>query len=141
MWRTPFTADTWRRTLHAVLALPAGIVSLLLAAVGRGAAAGRIQRGLARRLLGIDPGDRLLGRLIVSLPINVVAFVVTGYALVGVVLNLGYPLRPGGSADDWGGPTLAGRWAVHALGGLLLLYAAGWIGHGFARLQARLLGS
>jgi len=139
-WRVPFTVDTWRRTLYAVLALPLGVVSVLLIALGRGAAAGRLQHGLARRLLAVEPRDMPLGRALVSLPINVVAFVVIGYALVGVVLNLGYPLRSGGSEADWGGPTLAGRWAVHALGGLLFLYAAGWIGRGFARLQLRILG-
>ncbi len=40
-----------------------------------------------------------------------------------MLLNVVYPIRPalgmdGGYRDAWGGPTLAGAWAVYALGGL-----------------------
>jgi hypothetical protein len=58
-----------------------------------------------------------------------------------VPINLAYPLRPGtmGSyQDSWGGPTLAGAWAVHAAGGPAMLLAAPWAARGGAVLQGRL---
>ena len=43
----------------------------------------------------------------------------SAYVLLGVVLNLAYPLRADAASTDWGGPTLIGRWGVHAAGGVL----------------------
>ena len=56
------------------------------------------------------------------MPVDLVALVVAGYCWTGVLLNVAYPIRPllgmdGEYRDAWGGPTLAGAWAVHALGG------------------------
>jgi hypothetical protein len=62
---------------------------------------------------------------------SVVVFVVTAYLLIGIVINLAYPLRPDGKATDWGGPSLAGRWLVHGAGGVLFAMATpivcGWL--------------
>ncbi len=143
-WQAPLVADTWRRTLYILLAVPVSLAALGLALVGRAAAAARLQRRLADRLL--EPrldGDTAVGRPIrhalASLPLNLAALVVTGYLWVGVPMNLLYPLRPGSESTDWGGPSLAGRWAVHALGGLVMLYAVCWAVRGLTRLQARLV--
>ena len=50
--REPFTARTWRRVAYALLAVPVGLVCLLVGLVG--GPAGRWQRGLVRRFLGTE---------------------------------------------------------------------------------------
>jgi len=56
------------------------------------------------------------------------------------VVNIAYPLRP--DSDDlsnaWGGPSLAGAWAVHGAAGLALLLLAPWVVNGVTALQGRL---
>jgi hypothetical protein len=57
-----------------------------------------------------------------------------------------YPITDGDAvARSWGGPTLAGAWAVHAGLALLLLPVALWLLRALSglqgRLSARLLGS
>jgi hypothetical protein len=79
---------------------------------------------------------------LVSLPVNVASFVLSAYVWLLLPLNVGYPLR-GDTAeslqDAWGGPTLAGAWAVHAVGGTLIFFLAGLpILNGVAWLQGRL---
>jgi hypothetical protein len=148
--REPFRAETWKRVAYLLLALPVGILCIPLALVG--GPAGRIQRGLARRLLGLDveeperTGPLALAHAVISLPLNLIAVTVTLYFWTIVPLNLGWPLRPAlglGDADpakDWGGPTFAGAWAVHAIGGgVTFLFLSPWVGRGFTALQARLV--
>lgn len=73
-------------------------------------------------------------------PVNLVVCVVTVYAWLLVPMNLGFPLRVDGSLEDsWGGPTLAGAWAVHAAGGLAFLFLNPWLVRGLTALQGRLL--
>ncbi|WP_405806645.1 sensor domain-containing protein [Streptomyces sp. NBC_01187] len=153
--REPFRAATWRRVAYALLAAPVGILCVPLALVG--GPAGRVQRGLARRLLGIEAGEpgkpgepgrrpalRALTHAVVSLPLNVIAAMVAVYGLSLVLLNVGYPVRDvigmgdATPATDWGGPTLAGAWTVHLLGGGVAVLALLWIGRGLSALQARL---
>jgi hypothetical protein len=45
------------------------------------------------------------------------------------VATIAYPLRPDSDdlSDAWGGPTLAGAWAVHGAAGLGFLLLALWI--------------
>lgn len=134
---SPFTPEPWWRTLWVALAVPLAVLSL--------ADGGRLQRRLARRALGRDVrASRLRGLL--ALPLAAVALVVTGYGWSIVALNLAYPVRPlvggdGAYADAWGGPTLAGAWAFHAVfGGLTFLFAMPWVLRGLTALHVRALG-
>jgi hypothetical protein len=136
-----------RRALYPLLALPVGIACLGLIVVGKPATAASLQRGLLRRLLAMPVADPAPGRLIahslVSLPVNVASFVLSAYVWLLLPLNVGYPLRGDTTAeslrDAWGGPTLAGAWAVHAFGGTLIFLLAGLpILNGVAWLQGRL---
>lgn len=147
--REPFLAATWRRVAYLLLALPVSLLCVPLALAG--GPAGRVQRGLARRLLGLDipapprTGAFALAHAVLSLPLNLIAAMVTVYGWSLVPLNFGWPLRPVlgmGTADpsqDWGGPTFAGAWAVHAVGGgVTFLLLMPWLGRGLTALQGRL---
>ncbi|MFB7667480.1 hypothetical protein ACFC1R_26665 [Kitasatospora sp. NPDC056138] len=154
LWRTvlalPFRGGTWRQVTYLLLALPVGLGCVALALVG--GPAGRVQRGLLHRLLGVrieepERAGRLLSLLhsVVSLPLNAVALAVTCYGWLLVPLNLGWPLRPLIGLGDgdyrlaWGGPTFAGAWAFHAVvGGVSFLLLMPWLGRGLTTLQARL---
>jgi hypothetical protein len=114
-------------TTRELLALPVGIVSVPLALLGRSPAGARRQRDLARRDLGLrvdepshrDTAGRVLAHALLGVPLNAIALALTAYLWLLVPLHLAYSLRPGtmGSYQDaWGGPTLAGAWAVHAVG-------------------------
>lgn len=148
-WRMPFTADTWRRTGYTLLAPPVGVLSVPLALLGRHRAAARWQRGLARRYLALrvdepahrDTVGRVLAHALLRLPLDLLSLALTACLWLLVPLNLAYPLRPGTMSsyqESWGGPTLAGAWAVHAAGGLLFLFAIPWILKGTTALQGRL---
>lgn len=119
----------WRRLGAALVAIPAAV------------------RAVARRPV----------RAVLAVPVAAVA---TGLTLVLgflIVINvLGYPFRPylglqssrTGSiwdstyGDSWGGPTLAGAWAVHALGIMLLVFPlVVWTVRGLLRVQERLIGA
>ncbi|MCT9087804.1 hypothetical protein N4G70_02875 [Streptomyces sp. ASQP_92] len=150
-WRTvlqePFRAATWRRFSYLLLALPLGILCVPIALVG--GPAGRIQRGLARRLLGVEvaeprrTGPLALAHAVISVPLNLTALVVSGYFWTVVVINLAYPLRPDSDPTSaWGGPTMAGAWALHGIaGGVSFLLITPWVMRGFTLLQARLVKS
>jgi hypothetical protein len=148
-WRAPFSAVTWRRTRYTLLAVPVGVVSVPLALLGRYREAARLQRDLARRDLGLrmdqpsrrDTAGRVLAHALLGLALNAISLALTAYLWFVVPMNLAYPLRPGLSGsyqDSWGGPTLAGAWAVHAAGGLAILFAIPWVVKGTAALQGRL---
>lgn len=83
----------------------------------------------------------MLRRRRLTLPINVVAFALSVFILGNTARNLTYGVWYGPSDyhEAWGGPTLAGAWAVHAIGGLLFLYAGLWLIRGVSRLQQRLI--
>jgi hypothetical protein len=138
--REPFTVRTWRRVAYALLAVPVGLVSVPVGLLGC-RAAGRWQRALIRRFLGVaQPGSsRGVLHALLALPLNLVVAVVTLYGWSIVPMNLGWPLRAGDPANAWGGPTLAGAWAFHAVlggGGFLLLMP--WLGRALGALQLRL---
>ncbi len=150
-WRTflrePFRAATWRRLAYLLLALPVGVLCVPIALVG--GPAGRIQRGLAQRLLGVEvaaprrTGPLALAHAVISVPLNLTALVVSGYFWTVVVINLAYPLRPDSDPTNaWGGPTMAGAWALHGIaGGVSFLLITPWVMRGFTLLQARLVKS
>jgi hypothetical protein len=83
-----------------------------------------------RRLAGL-PGSavptaptrgRLTSHLLLSLPVDFVVFVIAGYVWLLLPMNLLYPVRLAiydeSPTDSWGGPTMAGAWALHATIGL-----------------------
>jgi hypothetical protein len=148
-WRLPFSADTWRRTLYALLALPIGIVSVPLSILGGSPAAARLQQALAGRLLGTRLDQRryrrvdarVVGHALLSLPLSAVSAVLTAYLWIVVAANLAYPLRPDSDdlSDAWGGPSLAGAWAVHGAAALVLLFVVPWIVNRVTTAQGRLV--
>ena len=137
--RSRFGSPLWRRSAYALAALPAGLASLTGA---------RVQPALAHRLLDVPPVRpgrlRVALHALLSLPLGALSFVVAGYGWAIVVLNLLFPVRwligMGGSLEDsWGGPTLAGAWAVHAAGGLAALLLMPTLMRGVTALQSRLM--
>jgi hypothetical protein len=135
-WRLPFTGEPYRGTLFLLLSVPLAVWAL----VDRGAA----QRRVAGVLLGREP-VRSRGRGLAAVPLDLVALVVAGYCWTGVLLNVVYPIRPllgmdGEYRDAWGGPSLAGAWTVHALGGLGFWLVVPWVLRGYAALWRRITG-
>lgn len=122
-----------RRAVYPLLALPLGVSCLALIVVGRTTTATSLQVGLLRRLLGLRVADpprvRMVAHALVSLPLNILSFILAGYLWLLLPANLGYPLRPDTTTesvrDAWGGPTLAGAWAVHAVLGVLTFLVVG----------------
>jgi hypothetical protein len=147
--RAPFSVDTWRRTTYAMVALPVGLVGVPLALVG--GPAGRLQRRVARSLLRLEvdeparTGPRALVHAVLATPLNVLVMLITGYGWSLALLNLAYPARPlvglgAGGGDAWGGPSLAGAWAFHALtGGLGFLLVMPWVVRGLTWVQGGLV--
>jgi hypothetical protein len=81
---------------------------------------------------------------VLSLPVNLASLALTGYLWLLVPINIAYPLRPGtmdSYQHSWGGPSLAGAWAVHAAFGVAALFLSAWVVQASTRLQARLTRS
>jgi hypothetical protein len=137
-WGTPLNADTRRRTLYALLALPVAVASTLRGQRPEKRSSSPAEQRLAQRLLR---SNVVLRRRLLTLPVNVVAFALSVMILGNTARNLTYGIWYGPSDyhEAWGGPTLAGAWAVHAAGGLLFLYVGLWIIRGVSRLQQRLI--
>ncbi|GHH55926.1 sensor domain-containing protein [Streptomyces candidus] len=143
LWE-PFRVRTWRRMLYLLLAFLVGLLCLPLALVG--GPVGRVQLVLQRRLLREEfevrerAGVLGVAHAVLGLPVHLVALVVTYFFWFLAAINLGYPLRPGNDpTDSWGGPTMAGAWAFHALtGGVGFFLLAPWVAKGFTVLQTRL---
>jgi hypothetical protein len=134
-WSLPLSAEPYRSTLFLLLSVPLALWSLF----DRGAA----QQRLARRLIAFDPTPSRV-RPIAALPLDAVALVVVGYVWIGVVVNLAYPARTtfgmsGDYSDSWGGPTLAGAWAVHALGGVVFWLVVPWLLRAYLALWRRIV--
>ncbi|MFD0279027.1 hypothetical protein ACFVHB_34670 [Kitasatospora sp. NPDC127111] len=137
------------RSLHtaarAFVALPVGLAAAALTLAGQPGRAARWQG----RLAGGQgwTGGRVLGRAVFGLPLDVAAFVLVGYALFNSVRNFGYPIWYLGTDyhHAWGGPTMAGVWAVHASGWAVCLYVllrwpVRWLANGQRAVAARVLG-
>jgi hypothetical protein len=138
-----------RRAVYALVALPLALWCLAMVAVGRARAAAVVRVGSLQRLAGVSVAvparGRLVAHLLWSLPLDAVAFAVIGYLWLLLPMNLLYPLRLAvydeSARDSWGGPTLAGAWAVHAAGGVAVFVVAGLpIAAGLVRLQAWIAG-
>lgn len=135
-WKLPFAGEPHRCTLFLLLCVPLAIWAL----VDRGAA----QQRVAAVLLARRPASSRV-RGLAAVPVDLVALVVAGYCWTGVLLNVVYPIRPllgmdGEYRDAWGGPTLAGAWAVHALGGLGFWLLVPWVLRGYVALWRRITG-
>src|SRR5215217_4371376 len=144
----------WRSVVYGLLSLPAGIGSLLLTLIGAHQAA-RLQRGLADGWLhlplappqGGDRWGRVVTQALLTAMLGVLCLLLVALAGPNTVRNvLLYPITDGDKvARAWGGPTLVGAWAVHAVLALLVLPVALWLLRGLTglqgRLAARLLGA
>jgi hypothetical protein len=135
IWRVAYGAETRRRLGSSIIALPLALRSVL--------------RAGSRR-----PGQaRAVGRALLAVPIAIASSVLTVVlAFLALVNVVAYPFRPylgvpdsGGGIwasrydNSWGGPTLAGAWAVHA--GLVLLIVVpvyAWAVRGLTGVQRRL---
>ncbi|MCM6775250.1 hypothetical protein NDR87_16780 [Nocardia sp. CDC159] len=120
-----------------------GLVAVLSGFGGAG-----LRAWAARRLLGREPfaeragvGGRAL-HLVLSVVVGLVAWFVLFLICIALVRGIAYPSVGGGDYENsWGGPTLAGAWAVHALLaiavvlpiGTLLIAALGVLQFAFAR--------
>ncbi|MET8542853.1 hypothetical protein ABZW03_19685 [Kitasatospora sp. NPDC004799] len=133
-----------RAAVRSGLALPVGAVAAALVLAGQ---PGRAARWQARVSGGRGwTGGRVLARAVLGLPLDALALLLVGYALFSSVRNFGYPVWYLGTDyhQAWGGPTMAGVWAVHATGwGLCLLvllrWPLRWIARGQRALTVRLL--
>lgn len=127
--RYPFTADPWWRTVEVLVHPFGAIASLGLVVLGRGRAAHRALRWPTQSLGATAGVGRLLARGLLGVVLGSLAALVVAYAWLIVPVNLGFPLRP--DSDDlsnaWGGPTMAGAWAVHGAIGLVFVWIVPWI--------------
>ena len=122
-----------RRAVYALVALPLGTWCLGLLLAGRTARAASLRLAALRRWAGSAAGSPSRGRWtaysVVSLPVDLAVFAVAAYLWLLLPMNLLYPLRLAvfdeSAEDSWGGPTMAGAWAVHAVGGTLVFLAVG----------------
>ncbi|SCG68149.1 hypothetical protein [Micromonospora halophytica] len=128
-WRWAYGPESRRAFRFSVLAVP------------------RALGATVRAVRGGRPGN-LLGAL-VALPVALASSALTAVLAFLVLINvLAYPWREllvrsgqadGGYADSWGGPTLAGAWATHAVLLLTLVVPViAWAVRGLTAVQRRL---
>ncbi|MFI6986265.1 hypothetical protein ACIBSV_47965 [Embleya sp. NPDC050154] len=122
--------EAGRRSMYALIALPLGLLSIGLVLGGRPARAARVRLAAARRFLDTKsdettgrpgPGPlRVLRDGVLDAALGIPTLILAGYAYGNTLRNLTYPIWYGDTDyhDAWGGPTLAGVWTVHAIGGL-----------------------
>lgn len=158
-WSSPLRGAGWRRLTYALVALPVEVAGLLLTLVGATRTAHRVVYAAARLLPAATGPDRegaadpaaggpgrpqpwwkFLGRRLLAVPLAAVATVVALVLVANTLRNLGYPLQPE-RVTDWGGPSLAGRWSLHAFGWLPFAYLGLWLVWGLTLVQQRLLRS
>ncbi|MCX4982624.1 hypothetical protein [Streptomyces sp. NBC_00572] len=151
---TTLIRRTVRTTARAFLALPVGLAAVALALTGQPGRAARVRARLTdgdgegdggEGVKGGWTGGRVLGRAVLGLPLDTAAFVLVGYALFNSVRNFGYPIwyLDTDYHQAWGGPTMAGVWAVHAGGWLLVLavllhWPVRWLARGQRALDRRI---
>ncbi len=143
--RGPFTAANWRRCAYLVAVVPVGVWGTFQAMRGRPDDAVRLHARLSERLSGrilfsspgsVGPGRAALYGL-ATIPLNLTFLLAGAYVWSIVPMNLAFPLRGGDLSRSWGGPSLAGAWAVHALGGLVFLFIAPVVVRALTNLQSR----
>jgi len=136
------------RATFPLVELPVYLYFLVGACVGRMSRAAQLHNRVAERIAGAGLGGTARGRVLATsvlvLPINLALFALAGYLWSILPVNLAYPLRPDTTARSlqraWGGPSLAGAWAVHAAGAAAFFVLVGvpLLG-GVVWLQVRLL--
>lgn len=72
------------------------------------------------RAVGSAIRGRALPHSVLSGVVGLLAWFLAFLAVLGSIRGLLYPLVGGEYSNAWGGPTLAGAWAVHALIALVL---------------------
>lgn len=117
--------------------------ALVAPVIGLGPVASRFR--VPRRLLGIfiAPRDGLAVRAVVHSvlagALGLLTWFLAFLASIAAVRGIWYPLIADNDLEhSWGGPTLAGAWAVHALLGVGLLPAWGLVLAGLGTVQVRL---
>jgi hypothetical protein len=105
----------WRIVFFGLCSFPAFLSSGLLRLVGQRERADVVAAWIRRQWLAAESARRIW----VALPVSLFVSAITSYLLTGIAINVAYPLRSDQLPTDWGGPSLAGRWAVHAIGGLV----------------------
>lgn len=110
----------WKRTIYALLALPAYL------------AGPSARRQLARRLLGTEPrtGGFLAG--VAAFPVALLV-----WYLVGRITTFGFFWTEAGAAGSWGGPSLIGAWTVHFFVALGMSVVCMWLLRPLTRRQVR----
>ncbi len=129
---TTFGADSGRRLAYGMVAAPVGLAALGLTVIGRPGRAAALQRRVTGRLLGVPavPRDRFPYALL-SVPLGILGLWLAAMLGPNTVRNLLYGVFAGdGYATAWGGPTLAGAWAVHAVLALALVPVGLWLVRG-----------
>lgn len=132
----------WQGVLFGLAAFPTLVTSAILGLVGQRARAAAVVAWIRRRWLDEEssaPSIASSWRRWAALPISLIVLIATLYLLTGIVINFCYPLRPDSQPTDWGGPSLAGRWAVHAAGGVLFAVATPLICDQLRTLARRVL--
>ena len=143
--RGPFTAANWRRCAYLAAVVPAGAWGAIMAMRGRPDDAIALHARLSSKLLGrtlfIARGSAGPGRVafygLATIPMNLLFLLAAAYVWSIVPMNLAFPLRSGDLSTSWGGPSLAGAWAVHALGGVAFLFIAPAVVQVLTNLQSR----
>lgn len=142
-----FGADSRRRVGYATVCAPVAVAALALTLVGRPRRAAALQQRVAARLLGSPAGERTsrpgsVAYALVTLPLGMLGLGLALLLVPNTIRNLLYGVFPEGDySHAWGGPTLAGAWAVHAAGGLALVPVLIWLVRGLTALQRRLAGA
>ncbi len=149
-WVTPFRADTWRRFGYAIVAPVLCAVSLVRAlAAGRWRVAARVAAALAIGLVTWVLLQDLAFLMLINIGYPARVYISAGHHanfLPWDGWNLLWTIRfhratgPSPWANNyttaWGGPTLAGAWAVHAGLTLLTVYPVfSWAIRGLVRVQ------
>jgi hypothetical protein len=148
VWRAPFTTTTWARTAYLLAVAPVSLLALAAAVVGRPAAGLALSGRLAEALSVVPSGAavedpprrRVAAHALLGVLLGALSFVITVYGWSLVVLNVAYPIRGVSDLSDaWGGPSIAGAWAVHAAGGLFFLFVVPYVIEGLTAVHRRIL--
>ena len=135
-------ATAWQTVFFGLCSFPAFLTSGLLRLGGQGRTAHAVARWIYWRWLAAEPAERFFSsswRTWAAVAVTLPVFAIIAYLLSGIVINLAYPLRPDVLPTDWGGPSLAGRWTVHAVGGLVFAMITPLISIGLRNVSRRVL--